>query len=322
MLRVAVIDFEGDVSASVALTLDALRVAERLAGRPIAQVAYVGAGSWHARGLRGSWSVLATDLDLVILPGLGLSCSDAPQQAFSMPLGKKLLEALRFQHARGAVLAASCTGTFALAEAGLLDGRTATTSWWLASEFRTRYPRVDLRDGDLTTEDGPVLCAAGSLAHTDLMLALISRFFGSALGTTLARYLVSGSRGPQSATADVAHTRVADPLVAKAIAFVSANLTRAIEVHEVADAARTSSRTLHRRVQTTLGLSIVGLMRRVRGEAALRMLRETDLSFEQIAERVGYRDATTLRKVITQLSGQSPSAFRRRNQPRGCEVQN
>ncbi len=307
-----VIDLDGEVNAPVAITMDAMRLAAELAGRPVAELAYVGGGQWRAGGLRLPWSALRRPWDVVVIPGLGQSHALAPFSALSTPRGQQLVAALRWQHEQGSMLVASCTGTFALAEAGLLDGRLATTSWWLAAEFRARYPNVVLRDSALTTQDERLMCAGGSLAHVDLMLALIARLFGRELATGAAHYLVSPLRGPQSAVAEVGQIRVNDPYVVKAVKYIEKHLDQEFGMDVLAKAVATSSRTLHRRIQATLGLSVVGLVRRVRGEQAMKLLRETDLPLSRIAERVGYRDVTTLRTLINKLSGQTPAALRRR----------
>ena len=312
MLSIAIIDLEGQFNAPVAVTLDALQIVASLAGRPMADVAYIGGQRGFAKATRMPWSALVEPWDVVIVPGLGLSHALDPVTALSTTKGKTLVHALQAQHDSGALLATSCTASFALAEAGVLDGRLATTSWWLAAEFRHRYPRVQLREGALTTEDGQVLCAGGTLAHVDLMLVLIAKQFGAELATQVARYLVSPWRAPQSAVAEIGQTRVTDPLVARAITHIKANLDRAVSVEELADTLATSPRTLHRHAQASLGLSVVGLMRRVRGEEAMRMLRETDLPLSRIAEQVGYTDTSTLRTLVLKLSGQTPAALRRR----------
>jgi transcriptional regulator GlxA family with amidase domain len=146
----------------------------------------------------------------------------------------------------------------------------------------------------------------------DLMLVLIAKLFGSELATRVAQYLVSPWRAPQSAVAEIGQTRVTDTLLARSIEHIKANLDRPVSVEELAEAMGTSPRTLHRRAQTNLGLSVVGLMRRVRGEEAMRLLRETDLPLARIAERVGYNDTSTLRTLVLKLSGQTPAAMRRR----------
>jgi transcriptional regulator GlxA family with amidase domain len=224
--------------------------------------------------------------------------------------------ALAVQHAQGALLAASCTGTFALADAGLLEGRRATTSWWLAAEFRQRYPSVALREGALTTEDDRVLCAGGSLAHVDLMLVLTAKLLHPQLASRVAQYLVSPSRGPQSVVAEVSQTRITDPYVAAAVQLVRARIAEDFSIEELAQAVSTSPRTLHRRIHGSLGLSVVGLVRRIRGEEAMRLLRETDLPLSRIADRVGYQNESSLRSLIVELSGQTPASLRRQSHGR------
>jgi len=311
MLTIAVIDLEGQFNAPVAVTLDSLQIVATLAGRPMADVGYIGGQRSFAHATCLPWSALDKPWDVMIVPGLGLSHALDPVNALSTRKGKALVHALQKQHARGGLLAASCTASFALAEAGLLDERLATTSWWLAAQFRHRFPRVTLREGALTTEDAQLMCAGGTLAHVDLMLVLIAKLFGAELATQVAQYLVSPWRAPQSAVAEIGQTRVADTLLAKSIAHIKANLDRPVSVEELADAMATSPRTLHRRAQAILGLSVVGLMRRVRGEEAMRLLRETDLPLARIAELVGYSDTSTLRTLVLKLSGQTPAAMRR-----------
>jgi putative intracellular protease/amidase len=113
-------------------------------------------------------SALCKSWDVVIVSGLGLSHALDPVTALTTSKGHTFVHALQEQNARGALLAISCTASFAMAEAGLLDGRLATTCWWLAAEFRYRYPTVNLREGALTTEDSKLLCAGGTLAHVAL----------------------------------------------------------------------------------------------------------------------------------------------------------
>ncbi|MCU0964596.1 MAG: helix-turn-helix domain-containing protein [Burkholderiaceae bacterium] len=316
MTSIAVLDFEGQFNAPVAVSLDTLQIVSSLAGRPLAEVAHVVGGARTA-GPRGlPWSALSRSWDVLIVPGLGLANALDPLSALATPKGQRLLDALRRHHDGGGLLAASCTATFALAEAGLLDDRHATTSWWLEAEFRRRYPRAALKGGALTTEDGRVLCAGGTLAHVDLMLVLVAKLFGAELATRTAQYLVSPWKAPQSAVAELGQTRVSDELLAKSIAHIKAHLRRPMSVAELADELGTTARTLHRRAQASLGLSVIGLMRRVRGEEAMRLLRETNLPLVRVAERVGYSEVSTLRSLVVKLSGQTPATLRRRGQAR------
>lgn len=313
MLNIAVIDLEGEGNAPVAVTLDVFRICAMLTGRPVARVGCFGQRSSAPRDLRQPWSGLSARWDALIIPGLGLAHAQSPWEVLSSEWGQRLVAALASQYDKGAVLAASCTGTFALAEAGLLDGRRATTSWWLAAEFRQRYPSVALHESALTTEDDSVLCAGGSLAHVDLMLILAAKLFHPQLASRVAQYLVSPWRGPQSAVAEVSQTRITDPYVAAVVQVVQARLSEDFSVDELAQTVSTSPRTLHRRVQNSLGLSVVGLVRRIRGEEAMRLLRETDLPLSRIADRVGYQNESSLRSLIIELSGQTPASLRRQS---------
>jgi transcriptional regulator GlxA family with amidase domain len=316
MVNIAVVDLEGTGNAPVAVTLDVFRICAMLTGAPVARVGCFGRQGAAPRNLRQPWSAFSARWDVVIVPGLGLAHAQAPWDALATVAGQRLVAALAQQHARGALLAASCTGTFALAEAGLLEGRRATTSWWLAAEFRQRYPSVALREGALTTEDDRVLCAGGSLAHVDLMLVLTAKLFHPQLASRVAQYLVSPSRGPQSVVAEVSQTRITDPHVAAAVQLVQARIAEDFSIEELAQAVSTSPRTLHRRIHASLGLSVVGLVRRIRGEEAMRLLRETDLPLSRIADRVGYQNESSLRSLIVEVSGQTPASLRRQGHGR------
>lgn len=313
MFSIAVIDLEGEFNAPVAVTLDVFRICMMLTGGPVARVGYFGQTSSAPEGLRRPWSAISEQWDVVIIPGLGLAHAQSPWDALATESGRRLVDALALQYNRGAVLAASCTGTFALAEAGLLDGRRATTSWWLAAEFRQRYPSVALRESALTTEDDRVLCAGGSLAHVDLMLVLTAKLFHPQLASRIAQYLVSPWRGPQSAVAEVSETRITDPYVAAVVNLVRARISEDFSVDELARAVATSPRTLHRRIHGSLGLSVIGLVRRIRGEEAMRLLRETNMPLSRIADCVGYQNESSLRSLILELSGQTPASLRRQS---------
>jgi transcriptional regulator GlxA family with amidase domain len=145
------------------------------------------------------------------------------------------------------------------------------------------------------------------------MLVLTAKLFHPELASRIAQYLVSPWRGPQSAVAEVGQTRITDPFVAAVVKLVQARISEDFSVDDLAEAVSTSPRTLHRRIHGSLGLSVVGLVRRIRGEEAMRLLRETDLPLSRIADRVGYQNESSLRSLIVELSGQTPASLRRQS---------
>jgi transcriptional regulator GlxA family with amidase domain len=220
-------------------------------------------------------------------------------------------------HADGAWVAASCTGAFIPAQAGLLDGGVATTSWWLAPLFRTRFPAVDLHDGLTTTEHCRVLCGGGALAHVDLMLLLLGKFLEHAEVQRVARYLVSPGQGPQSAQARVDEIMIADDLVERFVSYARRKLRQGFSVADAAHAIHTSPRTLERRVKASFGTTPVGLLQRMRAETAIDLLRTTGQPVKWIADRVGYQDENSLRQLLIRITGLTPTAIRRSDRLRG-----
>src|SRR5689334_7653882 len=150
--------------------------------------------------------------DWVVIPAIGYKMPEPLQRALARPDVADTAKLLRGWSAAGVNCAAACIGTFVLAESGLLDGRTATTTWWLAPLFRQRYPAVELDDAHMLVSSGSVLTAGAALGHIDLALWLI-RQASPELAATTANYLVVDSRPSQSAYSISDHLAHADPMV-------------------------------------------------------------------------------------------------------------
>ncbi|WP_373488067.1 DJ-1/PfpI family protein, partial [Blastomonas sp.] len=170
----------------------------------------------------------------VVIPGLGHAHAQSPALLMGGSVGALLCKIVSAVHAQGGRVAASCSGTFVAAQAGLLDGGNATTSWWLAPQFRAAFPAVILDDRQMVCEDGRVLTGGGALAHIELMQTLVRQLVGSEVADAVGGFMVSPRRGPQSAQGSVMQIPIVDPVVAEFIRLVGARLERAVPVAEIA----------------------------------------------------------------------------------------
>lgn len=250
--------------------------------------------------------------DVVVVPGLGAATPPRLAAALARADVSRGLALLAEVAARGARLAASCSATFVLGAAGVLDGHEATTTWWLAPEFARRFPAVTLRADRMVVASGRVLTAGAALAHADLVLALVAATDGVALAHTVARYLVLDERPSQARYMVVDHLRSADPVIRRLERFVTAHLDRPLTLAELARATATSPRTLARRVATALATTPTRLVQRLRVARAVHLLETTDRSVDDIAGQVGYADAAAFRRIFRRETGDAPSACRRR----------
>ncbi len=239
------------------------------------------------------------ELDVIVVPAFGTMNASDTLGALHTASGRQLVEALEQVRAGTCTVAAACTGVFAVAETGLLDTRRATTSWWLGATFRKRYPRVDLDLDTMVVADERTVTAGAAFAHVDLALALVRRS-SSALAEHVARLLVIDQRPSQGGYLAVDHLEHDDAMVRDFELHVRHNLHESLDVATSARSIGTSRRTLERRTQLALGMSPLALIRRLRAERAMHLLRTTDLSVEQIAPQVGYANASTLRTLLRQ----------------------
>ncbi|MCG8459205.1 MAG: helix-turn-helix domain-containing protein [Holophagales bacterium] len=252
--------------------------------------------------------------DYLLVPGFGLPGEES-LPAIERYLARSdigaVLDGLRRFRASGGAVAAGCTATFLLAEAGLLDGLQATTSWWLADEFRDRFPAVDLQAHMMLTHQEGVTCAGAALAHTDLALWVLGELRGPATSDFVARRLLLDERVSQGRYMAVNHLSRRHPEVPRAEAWIRERLGEPIKVEDLAAALALRPRTLARRLHNATGESPLSFIQRLRVEHAVHLLETSPLSFEQIAARVGYQEPAGLRRIIRRRTGRSPSDFRR-----------
>ena len=207
-------------------------------------------------------------------------------------------------------IAAACASTFVLAQAGLLRGRQATTTWWLSRSFRKRYPEVRLDMQRMVVQDGPITTAGAALAQGDLVMQVITRHAGAQLAHTCARYLLMDARGSQTRYAMVQHLAVQDPQLRLAEHWVRTRLHQSLRITDMAEALHLTPRTLARRFEAVLGLTPLQFVQRLRTEHALHLLQTTTQSLEAIAPQVGYADSNALRRLLQREAGLTPAQAR------------
>jgi transcriptional regulator GlxA family with amidase domain len=306
MIKVVVLEIEGCMASSAAITHDVLATANRIGGArrvPPFKVMTVRCGSRRNEvALRG--------IELVIVPGLGTPSADELVTKLKSPMCRRAVDMLSRTHARGAMLAASCASTFLLAETGLLDGRRATTTWWFAPLFRQRYPDVELLTEQMVVADWPIATAGAAMAQMDLMLAVVGRFAGPSLAKACANYLLLDERRSQAPFMAITYLASQDPRIAKADKWVRDNIARDFAIEELANAVALAPRTFARRVSATCGVSPIQFVQRIRLETARLRLETTRLPVDEIARQVGYAEPSTLRRLIRRDTKHPPGHFR------------
>ncbi|NWL45139.1 transcriptional regulator [Pseudomonas hunanensis] len=218
------------------------------------------------------------------------------------------------QWSNGAQLAATCTGTFLLAKTGLLDGRTATTTWWLEEQFRSWFPNVDLQMKSILTEVDGLFCAGALSSYHLQSIKLIERYSGASLASLCAKsMLIDVSQTLQTPylplLANRAHT---DTVVLRAQAFMQENLAGRIRLADLADRLAVSERTLIRRFNNVLGQSPVSYLQNLRIEAARSLLETGEMQIESVAEAVGYQDNSSFVRLFRERLGLTPGAYRKK----------
>lgn len=237
------------------------------------------------------------EFDVVIVPALGTLTATDTAEALQRRAAQSVISALRQLDAATTRIAAACTGVFAVAETGRLHHRRATTSWFLGPEFRRRYPAVDLDLDTMVVTDGNLITAGAAFAHIDLALSII-RSISPDLAQHVAKLLLVDERPSQAAYVAYEHLSHEDPIVIDFERHVRARLHEPFDVAFAAQAIGTSRRTLERRVRSALNLTPLGFVQRLRLERARHLTATTELNTADIAQRVGYANAETLRALI------------------------
>ncbi|MGW1138112.1 helix-turn-helix domain-containing protein [Streptomyces zhihengii] len=246
--------------------------------------------------------------DTVIVPSVPDACVEDGE-----PVPEALVEALRAAAASGARMVSLCTGAFALAAAGLLDGRRATAHWQHTGQLAARHPAVRVDDSVLYTDEGGVLTSAGATAALDLCLHLVRRDLGAQVAGRLARRLVVPVHrgGGQAQFIEHPVPETDDDGLGPVLQWAARHLGKPLSVAELARRARMSPRTFHRRLLAATGTTPLRWLLTQRLALAQSLLETTGLPVERIGERCGLGGAANLRHHFTRAFGISPSEYRR-----------
>ncbi|MBE1162193.1 GlxA family transcriptional regulator [Dyella acidiphila] len=317
-MHIALLALDGVFDTGLTVILDAFGIANRFAamqksGGPLFEVSLVGTRRKVRSGLGLPLPVQAITANLkpdwVIVAALNTSTPDRLIPALAR---KDVVDAktqLLAWHAQGARIAASCIGSFVLAETGLLDHQQATTTWWLAPLFRQRYPKVALDESRMLVPSGNVVTAGAAMGHLDLALWLI-RQRSPELASMVSRYLLADIRSSQAPYIIPNHLAQADPLILRFERWAREQLKHGFSLQQAADALATSARTLQRRCQAVLGKSPLDYFQDLRVERARALVQGSGMDLEAIAAEVGYADGATLRTLLRERLGRGVRELR------------
>jgi AraC family transcriptional regulator, transcriptional activator FtrA len=244
------------------------------------------------------------DVDTVLVPGVAAPFT---------PRSADLLDAIRAAGIAGARMVSFCGGAFVLAQAGVLDGRAATTHWLLSREFRTMFPRVRLDADRLYIDDPPVYTSGGILAATDLALHLLALDRGQTVANDVARVLVSAPHrnGGQAQFIKEELRSDSTASVDSLLCWIRDNLSRQLTLADIARHAHVSERSVTRRFRDATGCSALEWIAHERVNRAKVLLETTEYAVSDIAVMVGFGSRETLRRNFERIVGTTAGQYRR-----------
>ncbi|CAN5403841.1 helix-turn-helix domain-containing protein [soil metagenome] len=245
---------------------------------------------------------VASDADLIAVPAHGFEAVD-----------ERFLDVIRAAEARGAWVLSVCSGAFALAQAGILEGRSATTHWMHTDRLAAEYPGTHVDPDVLFVEDRKVVTSAGTAAGIDAALHIVRTEHGAAATNVIARRMVVPPQrdGGQSQYIDTPVAECKSDSFALVAQWMLENLSEDLTVDQLARRALMSSRTFARRFRAEMGTTPAAWLNRQRIIRAQLMLEETDNGLEQIAQQTGFGTAAVMRHHFVKVLKTSPQSYRR-----------
>ncbi len=227
---------------------------------------------------------------------------------------KSAINWIRKQYEHGALIAASCSGTMLLAETGLLDGKTATTSWWLNDFFKKRYPKIELLIERLLVTNGRLYTGGSVTSYLNLVLSLIEKFAGKDLSLSCSKMMLIDINRFSQAPFVMLQSILdhSDDIVTRAQYWINEHLQEKIDLFQLAEHFGITYRTLIRRFKTATEETPTQYIQKSRIEAAKRLLEATDLSLDAVMDRVGYFDPSSFSLLFKRFTQLTPREYRLR----------
>ena len=306
MHRIGLVIFPGVQSLSLA-PLSVFEMANATAGKPIYEVRLLSESGGPVRtsfGITiGTEAFDEPDFDTLIV-GATVEIGEASPKLLAFV--RKSLEVSRR-------VTAPCTGAFTLAEAGILDGRRATTHWAYARELQSRYPQIRVEEDRIFIVDGPVWTSAGMSAGIDLALAMVEKDLGVEIARAVAKKMVVYHRraGGQSQFSALLELEPKSDRIQSALAYAKRNLHTPLSVEQLADAAHLSPRQFSRAFRAETGQSPAKAIENLRVESARLLMEQGQLPIDVVARETGFADRERMRRAFLRAFGQPPQVIRR-----------
>jgi transcriptional regulator GlxA family with amidase domain len=310
-IRVAVLAFDGVSLFHLSVPGVVLGTAQSAPGEPEYEVSYFAEKPGMVSSDQGIDLAVAHGLelmetsDVIVIPAWGDQSVTA-----SVPLVK----ALQLADTQGKLIVGLCLGAFVLGDAGLLDGKEATTHWAVRDEFARRFPKVRFRPEVLYVTDGNVMTSAGTVAAIDCCLHLIRQRLGADVANRTAKMLVTPPHRQGGQAQYIEHPvpqLSSDTHLSDLLAWARQNLARELSLDVLADVAKMSRRTFTRRFKEATGSTVSKWLNAERVVRAQELLETTDLPIECIAGEAGFGTPLSLRQQFAVHLGTSPSEYRR-----------
>lgn len=245
--------------------------------------------------------------DLIIIPASGIRSYET-----ATVNNRKLIDWVRQQYKQGAEVASMCAGSFMLASTGLLEGRTCSTHWAMAEQFRELYPGVNLQTDKLITDENGIYSNGGAYSFLHLLMYLVEKFYDRSTAIHCAKYFqVDLDRQLQAGFSIFSgHKKHSDEAVLNAQQFIEENYREKISIEKLSSGLGVGRRNFDRRFIKATGLTPLDYLQRVKTEAAKKMFETTRKNVNEIMYEVGYNDSKAFREVFSRVTGMTPIEYR------------